>query len=88
MLRVRDSGIGIPADEQDRLFTRFYRASTARQHAIGGTGLGLVIIQTIVENHHGTVELWSEVGVGTEMTVRLPAAPTPDRAAAVAEQAD
>ena len=88
VLRVRDSGIGIPADEQDRLFTRFYRASTARQHAIGGTGLGLVIIQTIVENHHGTVELWSEVGVGTEMTVRLPAAPTPDRAAAVAEQAD
>jgi len=88
VLRVRDTGIGIPPDEQDQLFTRLFRASTARQHAIGGTGLGLVIVQTIVENHRGTVELRSEVGVGTEVSVRFPAVTGGERGPVGVEQAD
>ncbi|MDR0857446.1 MAG: HAMP domain-containing protein [Oscillospiraceae bacterium] len=71
---VRDSGIGIPESDMPRLFDRFYRVDKARARANGGSGLGLAIAKEIVERHKGTIEIESEVGVGTTMRVRLPAA--------------
>jgi signal transduction histidine kinase len=71
-LSVSDSGIGIPEDEQAQLFTRFFRASSARDNAIQGTGLGLVIVKSIVENHGGSISVASVVDVGTTVTVELP----------------
>jgi signal transduction histidine kinase len=72
VLTVEDQGIGIPTEELDQLGSRFYRASNAVHLGITGTGLGLRIVQAIVENHHGSVDLRSEEGVGTTVWVRLP----------------
>jgi hypothetical protein len=69
-LEVRDTGVGIPEDEAQRLFERFFRASTAQN--IQGTGLGLSIAKAIVEAHDGTIAFQSSVGVGTTFTVDLP----------------
>ena len=79
---VRDSGIGIPEQEQDQLFTRFFRSSTATHHAIQGTGLGLTIVQAIVGMHGGEIRIGSIEGRGTTATARLPRVPGPavDRA--------
>ena len=77
LIAVGDNGIGIPLDEQDQLFTRFFRASTARAHSITGNGLGLAIVKTIVERHNGAVSLVSAPDVGTTFTVSLPLAATP-----------
>jgi signal transduction histidine kinase len=74
-LVVADTGIGIPTDEQGQLFSRFFRASTATQHAIPGTGLGLSISQALVEQHGGTISVQSAVGEGTRVTVSIPATP-------------
>jgi two-component system phosphate regulon sensor histidine kinase PhoR len=76
-LDVEDEGIGIPEAEQDRLFSRFFRSSTSQERAIQGTGLGLVIVKSIVEHHGGDIEVRSQPGVGTTFTVRLPVAATP-----------
>ncbi|MCH5670788.1 ATP-binding protein [Streptomyces gilvus] len=72
VLSVSDTGIGIPAAEQDKLFQRFFRASNAADAAIPGTGLGLTIVRTIVANHGGGTEVHSEEGRGTTITARLP----------------
>ena len=72
VLTVADDGIGISVDDQEQLFTKFFRARTARENAIPGVGLGLVITKAIVEAHGGTIEASSEEGVGTTMRVRLP----------------
>jgi signal transduction histidine kinase len=72
LLEVSDSGIGIPPDELDRLFDRFYRASTAHERAVPGVGLGLTIVRAIVDGHGGTVRVASSVGHGTTFTVELP----------------
>lgn len=77
VLVVADTGVGIPEDEQDGLFTRFFRSSVATELAIQGTGLGLVIVKQIVEEHGGTVAIQSASGVGTTVTVRLPAGDAP-----------
>ena len=69
---VTDNGVGIPADEQGQLFSRFFRASTATRRAIPGTGLGLVIARAIVDEHAGTISLESREGEGTRVTVALP----------------
>lgn len=70
---VRDTGIGIPADDVPRLFSRFFRATNAQVAAIPGVGLGLSIAQQVVRAHGGTIDVESTVGHGTTMTVRLPA---------------
>jgi two-component system phosphate regulon sensor histidine kinase PhoR len=72
VLIVRDTGIGIPEDEQERLFSRFFRSSLAIQDEIQGTGLGLSLVRAVVESYGGTVGVDSEVGRGTAFTVRLP----------------
>ena len=71
-LTVRDTGIGIPSEHQSRVFERFYRVDKSHSKESGGTGLGLSIVKHAVAYHHGTVTLKSEVGRGTEITVRLP----------------
>jgi signal transduction histidine kinase len=72
VLTVRDTGIGIPEADKSRLFDRFYRASNAAERAIAGTGIGLTIVRTIVANHRGSMDLQSQEGEGTVVTVRLP----------------
>jgi signal transduction histidine kinase len=72
-LEVTDTGIGIPQDELGQLFSRFYRASTAKRRAIPGTGLGLVIARAIVEGHGGSLSLETREGEGTRVSVTLPA---------------
>ena len=71
-LVVRDTGMGIPESEQARLFTRFFRSSTATEQAVQGTGLGLTIVQAIVAMHGGAIQVESSAGHGTTFTVRLP----------------
>jgi signal transduction histidine kinase len=73
-LEVADTGIGISAAEQARLFERFYRASTATERHIPGTGLGLYIAHAIVGAHDGRIEVQSEPGAGTTFLVELPVA--------------
>jgi two-component system sensor histidine kinase SenX3 len=73
-LWVSDQGIGIAADDVERVFERFYRVDPARSRDTGGTGLGLSIVKHIVTNHGGTVGVWSAPGEGSTFTVRLDAA--------------
>ena len=73
-VRVSDTGIGISSDEIAHVFTRFYRASNAMSGAVPGTGLGLAITQDIVDRHGGRIEVASELGLGTTVTVKLPLA--------------
>lgn len=70
---VKDQGIGIPANDLDRVFERFYRVDPARSRVTGGTGLGLAIVKHVCQNHGGECRVWSEVGVGSTFTLRLPA---------------
>ena len=72
VLEVEDSGLGIPEAEQAQLFERFFRSSTATEHAIPGTGLGLTITKAIVDRHGGRIEVESAEGAGTTVRVRLP----------------
>ena len=74
VLRVTDTGTGIPSKELGRVFERFYRVDRARSRETGGTGLGLAIVRHVAENHGGTVTVESELGVGSTFEVRLPSA--------------
>jgi PAS domain S-box-containing protein len=71
-LAVSDTGIGIPSTEQGKLFTRFFRASTAQRHAVPGVGLGLAITKAITTAHGGMLHLVSAEGAGTTFTLTLP----------------
>ncbi|WP_284983417.1 GAF domain-containing sensor histidine kinase [Arthrobacter sp. efr-133-TYG-118] len=72
VVRVEDTGVGIPETEIDQVFTRFFRASNASTAAIPGSGLGLAIAHDIVERHSGRLDVESALGVGTTVSVRLP----------------
>ncbi|WP_302337222.1 ATP-binding protein [uncultured Ruminococcus sp.] len=74
VLRVKDTGIGIPAAEQGRIFERFYRVDKSHSKAVGGTGLGLSIVKHGAALHHATISVSSEPEQGTEITLTFPAA--------------
>lgn len=80
-IAVTDQGIGIPADELDRVFERFFRVDQARSRATGGTGLGLSIVKHVVQNHGGDVRVWSQHGRGSTFTIRLPRVDQPEATA-------
>ncbi|MBQ7356701.1 MAG: histidine kinase [Clostridia bacterium] len=69
VLSVKDNGIGIPKDNQDRIFERFYRVDKSRSKSIGGTGLGLSIVKHAAIYHNAEIRLQSEEGVGTEIKI-------------------
>ena len=69
LLQVADTGIGIPAKHQERIFERFYRVDKSRSKERGGTGLGLAIVKHIVAEHGAKMTLESEEGVGTTISV-------------------
>jgi two-component system, OmpR family, phosphate regulon sensor histidine kinase PhoR len=72
VLRVRDQGMGIPREEQSRIFDKFVRGEAAKQACIQGSGIGLAMVKEIVRIHHGAIDLDSEVGRGSTFMVRLP----------------
>lgn len=72
IIKVADSGVGIPEDVQDRVFERFYRVDKARSRETGGTGLGLSITKNIVIMHNGQIKLYSNEKEGTTFSVRIP----------------
>lgn len=72
VLSVSDTGIGIPKEHQERIFERFYRVDKSRSKSTGGTGLGLAIVKHIIAKHNAKVDLESEVGKGTIITVVFP----------------
>jgi len=71
-IAVKDQGIGIAPNDVDRVFERFYRVDPARSRVTGGTGLGLAIVKHVCQNHGGECTVWSEPGVGSTFTIRLP----------------
>ena len=75
-LRVKDTGIGIPEEDQPRVFERFYRVDKGRSKKAGGTGLGLAIVKHTTALYGGKIDLKSQPGVGTEITITLPEANT------------
>ncbi len=71
-VKVEDSGIGIPQEDLDRIFERFYRVDKSHSREIGGTGLGLAITNSAVRMHHGAIRVYSREGEGTTFTIRMP----------------
>ena len=71
-ISVTDQGMGIPVEEQERIFERFYRIDAARSRQTGGSGLGLSIVKHVISNHGGEVTVWSQPDRGSTFTVRLP----------------
>lgn len=78
-ITVSDTGMGIPSDQQERIFERFYRLDKSHNKKIPGTGLGLAIVNDLVQSLGGNIHLESQVGVGTKITVTLPNLPIDKR---------
>jgi signal transduction histidine kinase len=72
VVRVKDTGIGIPAADLGRVFERFYRVDAARDKQTGGTGLGLAIVRHVAESHGGQVGVSSTLGAGSTFTASIP----------------
>lgn len=72
IIDIKDDGIGIPKDDQERIFERFYRVDKARSRNSGGTGLGLSIVKHIILNYHGQIALDSQTNKGTTVTIKIP----------------
>jgi two-component system, OmpR family, phosphate regulon sensor histidine kinase PhoR len=72
VLSVRDQGVGIPKEDLDRIFERFFAVDKSHSRNLGGSGLGLSIVERIVEKHKGRIEVLSEVGKGTEFILYIP----------------
>ena len=79
-ITVTDSGSGISPENQQRIFERFYRADPSRSRDTGGTGLGLSIVKHVAKIHRGEIKLFSQVGVGSTFTLRVPLATASDPA--------
>lgn len=77
IIQVQDTGIGIPLNEQNRIFDRFYRVHSDRSRKTGGSGLGLAIVKAIIQAHRGSIEVESQPESGSTFTVRFPLKPTP-----------
>jgi two-component system sensor histidine kinase SenX3 len=75
-IAVTDHGVGIAPEDQERIFERFYRVDPSRSRDTGGTGLGLSIVKHVASNHRGEIKLFSQVGLGSTFTLRLPLADT------------
>ena len=73
-IAVTDQGVGIPEEDQERVFERFFRTDPARSRHTGGSGLGLSIVKHVVQNHGGDIRVWSQQGRGSTFTIRLPEA--------------
>ncbi|QLE46250.1 two-component sensor histidine kinase (plasmid) [Nostoc sp. C052] len=72
VIKVQDTGIGIPKHELTRIFDRFYRVNSDRSRSTGGSGLGLAIAQAIIQSHHGSIDVQSNLGEGSTFTIKLP----------------
>jgi two-component system sensor histidine kinase SenX3 len=73
-IAVTDHGVGIAPEDQERIFERFYRVDPSRSRETGGTGLGLAIVKHVASNHRGEIKLFSQLGLGSTFTLRLPLA--------------
>ncbi len=72
VISISDTGVGMSAEDKQRVFDRFYRASTARENAVQGIGVGLSIVKSIVDAHGGEITIESEQGRGTTIGLSLP----------------
>ncbi|HET9055306.1 MAG TPA: HAMP domain-containing sensor histidine kinase [Chitinophagaceae bacterium] len=72
VLKVNDNGMGIPDAYKDKIFDKFFRVPSGDRHNVKGYGLGLSYVAHIVQQHHGTINVWSEEGKGTQFTIQLP----------------
>jgi signal transduction histidine kinase len=72
LVKIKDTGIGIPEEERERIFKRFYRVDKSRSRETGGVGLGLSIADWIANAHHGRIEVDSKLNEGSTFTVYLP----------------
>ena len=79
IITIQDNGIGIAAEDLPHIFDRFYRVQADRSRNTGGTGLGLAIVRAIVQAHHGSIQVDSQLDLGSKFIVTLPTKATPSK---------